>query len=100
MEKIFSYFYYTPFDKQRNREVMNWTKGCKSCQHFMLIGSYKEQFLHWALHKNEISTKCDQIYRKLQIWSHLLKKSLMENFIFCAEGLVLTQNISENRQIF
>ena len=22
--------------------------------------------------------------RKLQIWSHLLKKSVMENFIFCA----------------
>ena len=29
-------------------------------------------------------SKCDQIRRKLQIWSHLLKKSLMENFIFCA----------------
>ena len=28
--------------------------------------------------------KCDQIHRKLRIWSHLLKKSLMENFIFCA----------------
>ena len=28
--------------------------------------------------------KCDQIQRKLRIWSHLLKKSLMENFIFCA----------------
>ena len=27
---------------------------------------------------------CDQIYSFLQIWSHLLKKSLMENFIFCA----------------
>ena len=27
--------------------------------------------------------KCDQIPRKLQIWSHLVKKSLMENFIFC-----------------
>ena len=27
---------------------------------------------------------CDQISRKLRIWSHLLKKSLMENFIFCA----------------
>ena len=27
-------------------------------------------------------SKCDQIRRKLQIWSHLLKKSLMENFIF------------------
>ena len=29
-------------------------------------------------------SKCDQIRRKLRIWSHLLKKSLMENFIFCA----------------
>ena len=31
-------------------------------------------------------SKCDQIQirRKLQIWQHLLKKSLMENFIFCA----------------
>ena len=28
--------------------------------------------------------KCDQIHSFLQIWSHLLKKSLMENFIFCA----------------
>ena len=29
-------------------------------------------------------SKFDQFRRKLQIWSHLLKKSLMENFIFCA----------------
>ena len=28
--------------------------------------------------------KCDQIRGKLRIWSHLMKKSLMENFIFCA----------------
>ena len=28
--------------------------------------------------------KCDQIRRKLRIWSHLPKKSLMENLIFCA----------------
>ena len=28
--------------------------------------------------------KCDQIHRKMGIWSHLLKKSLMENLIFCA----------------
>ena len=27
-------------------------------------------------------SKCDQISRKLLIWSHLLKKSLMKNFIF------------------
>ena len=29
-------------------------------------------------------SKCDQICGNLGIWSHLLKKSLMENFIFCA----------------
>ena len=29
-------------------------------------------------------SKCDQIRRELPIWSHLVKKSLMENFIFCA----------------
>ena len=29
-------------------------------------------------------SKCDQIRRFLRIWSHLAKKSLMENFIFCA----------------
>ena len=28
-------------------------------------------------------SKCDQIHSFLRICSHLLKKSLMENFIFC-----------------
>ena len=32
---------------------------------------------------NDFFSKCDQIRRKLWIWSHLLKKSLIENFIFC-----------------
>ena len=27
-------------------------------------------------------SKCDQIRRKLQIWSHSLKKSLLENLFF------------------
>ena len=29
-------------------------------------------------------SKCDQIRSLLRIWSHLLKKSLTKNFIFCA----------------
>ena len=33
--------------------------------------------------------KCDQIRRKLRIWLHLLKKYLMENFIFRAVHYVL-----------
>ena len=40
-------------------------------------------------------SKCDQIWRKLRIWSHLLKKSLMENFIFCA---VLEQIKTERKK--
>ena len=29
-------------------------------------------------------SKCEQIHKKLRIWSYLLKKCLMENFVFCA----------------
>ena len=29
-------------------------------------------------------SECDQVRRKLRIWSHLLKKFLMENFFFSA----------------
>ena len=29
-------------------------------------------------------SKCDQILTKLPVWSHLLKKSVTENFVFCA----------------
>ena len=38
-------------------------------------------------------SKCDQILIKLRIWSHLLKKSLMENFVFC---VVMTLNVEKN----
>ena len=34
-------------------------------------------------------SKCDQICRKLPIWSALLKKSFMENFIFCVVFLII-----------
>ena len=45
--------------------------------------------IHFTTQKMKFSiqnffSKCDQIRRKLRIWAHLLKKSLMENFIFCA----------------
>ena len=32
----------------------------------------------------DFSSKCDQIRSFLRVWSHLLEKSLMQNFIFCA----------------
>ena len=42
----------------------------------------------------DLFSKCDQIRRKLWIWSHLLKKSFMKNFIFLCSGKrwILTQS--------
>ena len=41
----------------------------------------------------EFFSKYDQIRRKLRIWSHLLKKFLMENFNFCAVLFTLRSRI-------
>ena len=37
----------------------------------------------------DFSSICDQIHRKLRIWSHLLEESLMENFIFRAVSITI-----------
>ena len=41
-------------------------------------------------------SKCDEIRRNLRIWFHLLKKPLMENFVFCAVFTFQNTNISIN----
>ena len=43
-------------------------------------------------------SKCDQIHRKLRIWSHLLKKSLMENFISCAVTFLYKNKLDKNSE--
>ena len=43
-------------------------------------GSHTAQKMKFSI--KDFLSKCDQIRRKLRIWLHLLKKSLMENFIF------------------
>ena len=53
---------------------------------------------HCTLHKKlkfsimDFFSKCDKIRSFLQICSHLLKKSLMKNFIFCAPLRILLVN--------
>ena len=49
-----------------------------------LIKLYCETAQKMKLSIRDCFSKCDQIRWKLRIWSHLLKKSLTENFIFCA----------------
>ena len=45
----------------------------------------------------DLFSKCDQIHRKLQIRSHLLRKSLMGNFIFCALKWVMAYFFSRRK---
>ena len=53
----------------------------------VLVISTTEQKKKFSV--KDIFNKCDQIRSFLRIWSHLLKKSLMENFVFmqCIELL-------------
>ena len=44
-------------------------------------------------------SKCDQIRSFLQIWSHLLKKSLIENFSFRVQCCYLLLKILRNTKL-
>ena len=55
---------------------------------------FDESYFLNTLHKKKVAIEdffsiCDEIRRELRIWSHLLKKSLIESFIFCAVTSVL-----------
>ena len=47
---------------------------------------------------NDFFNKCDQIRSFLWIWPRLLKKSLMENFIFCAVLVNPQQDYYQRKQ--
>ena len=57
-----------------------------------------QEYLHYT--KNQVfplrisSVIVTKVRRKLQIWSHLRKKSLMENFIFCKLAVETTSDRS------
>ena len=47
--------------------------------HFVLDSLHKK--IKFSI--KDFFSKCDQICNFLRIWSHLLRKSLMDNLIFC-----------------
>ena len=55
-----------------------------------MMGIFIAQKMKFSI--KDYSSKCDQIRSFLRIWSHLLEKSLMENFIFSA--------VQDQRQLF
>ena len=72
-----------------NRYIRNLSDGLK-----FYFRQVQANFFHTAQKMKffieDFFSKCDQIHKKLRIWSHLLKKSLMENFIFCAVSFAET----------
>ena len=51
-------------------------------KHFLNVLEYIIHCIKMTFSIKDFCSKCDQIHRKLQIWPHLLKKSLIENLIF------------------
>ena len=49
-------------------------------QNYIHLGSGTSQKMKFSI--KDFLSKCDQIRSFLRIWSHLLKKSLMESFFF------------------
>ena len=62
--------------------------------------AHTEQKLNFSI--KDFFNKCDLIRRKLRIGSHLLKKSLMENFIFGAATVasIIWSTQSNDREYF
>ena len=53
---------------------------------------YLISFMYTVQKMKDFFSKCDQIRGFLRIWSHLLKKSLMENFNFRAVESMTTSS--------
>ena len=49
-------------------------------------GSFTAQKMKFSI--KDFFSKCDQIHSFLRFWSHLLKKSLIQNLAFCAVMLL------------
>ena len=68
-------------------EGINTAQKMKLFMKYIFSKSLHKKFgyIHGTKHEGfsikDFFTECDQIRRKLRIWSHSLKKSLIENFI-------------------
>ena len=106
------FIYFRKYDRALNVRLDAIIEGFwtfHNCQHTRLIhmlGLHKvlnipEYGWITTAHKMKFSikdffSKCDQILSKLRIWSHILKKSFMENFIFCAVNAWITYSYNES----
>ena len=80
--------------------VLHLNSGIEKCAFEILLKSFTAQKMKFSI--KDFFSKCHQIRSFLRIWSDLLKKSLMENFIFlCSVFKVLCHCIKHARiQVF
>ena len=73
-------------EKLRIRTLFTQCKFCKDTDYCTISCSIQNLFTAQKLKvsNKHFFSKCDQIRSFLWVWSHLLKKSLMDNFIFCS----------------
>ena len=75
--------------------------GCLLCELCKLPSIKRQGFYIKQTHNTQkmkfsikyFFSKYDQIRSSLRIWSHLLKKSFIENFIFCAVSMFIHQSL-------
>ena len=88
---IFFSWWFTVMNKYKETEAQNMLicaavrikkKISNSLKRILICHSNIAQKMKFSI--KDFFSKCHQIHRKLRIWSHLLKKSLMENFNFYA----------------
>ena len=86
-EKLIMFFLKLHIEINGNLVILFFSRKCfessnssaSNLQHIALITAQKMKYSI-----KDFFSKCDQTRSFLRIWSHLLEKSLMENFIFCA----------------
>ena len=66
--------------------------------YFVNFDTFDDHFKKMKFSIKDFSCKCDQIRRKLRIWSNFLKKYLMENFFFCVADAI--KKVTTLTQIF
>ena len=71
------------FDRDLRHEGVK-LRNSLSKQLDCLVDTYYDTAQKMKFSIKDFFSKCDQIRSFLRIWSHLLNKSLMVNFIFCA----------------
>ena len=67
--------------------IVDVSNNCHISPHNSYVWVIAAQKMKFSV--KDFFSKCDQIRGLLRIWSHLLKISLMENFIFCSVNKIL-----------